>query len=354
MENENIEQIKKKILESGVELIELDETARNNKEIMMYAVSVSWRYYRYASEELKKDRELLFAALKNSGRFYIRRLLREGVIKKNTYITSSEINQYSRTPYSYSNFELKKDRELALLAIEADKREWRNILPGFKMDKSFIIDASKKNQIYEYLSPEFKKDRDIVLVSINNQLNPIFDLLPLKLRNDREIVMAAISKNATMIQFASKTLRGDEEIMSKAVRFNEEQSISDTVLQYASSKLLLRKKFCLEMIKENGDEFVNVPNELKNDINFIIQALKKNGYILKFLSNEYKENREYVLIAVNSNGCALEFASDELRADKEIAMMAIENRASAYSYTSQKLMFDEDILNLIKMKQNVA
>lgn len=127
--------------------------------------------------------------------------------------------------------------------------------------------------------------------------------------------MVAVSQAGEALQFASDRLKGDKEIVLRAV------TKDGSMLKYAST-------------------------ELRQDFDTVLAAVKSNGVALKYGSKALQNDKEVVRVAVENRGEALEFASKALRSDKEIVGSAIKAEKNSYllRYASEALMKDEDFL----------
>ena len=83
----------------------------------------------------------------------------------------------------------------------------------------------------------------------------------------------------------------------------------------------------IKQVKQNGLTLQFASKELQSDIEVVLEAVKQNGNSLCYASNELRGNRYVVLKAVKQNGLALEFSSYRLKNDKKVVLEAmIENR----------------------------
>ena len=119
--------------------------------------------------------------------------------------------------------------------------------------------------------------------------------------------------------------------------------------KYPPSFLLLNDSFkmlCYENV-DSEKAYSLLPEELKNDINFIKKLLKNNGGALEFLSNEHKSNKELVLIAVKDFlGRAICFASEELQSNREFIITCLKSNNSVFRFLSPSFRSDKEIVLL--------
>ena len=73
----------------------------------------------------------------------------------------------------------------------------------------FILDAVSRNGfVIQYLSPEFRKDREIILPAIY-KFNITLINVPQELRGDPEIVLTLVNKRGIDLKYASPDLKND-------------------------------------------------------------------------------------------------------------------------------------------------
>ncbi len=181
------------------------------------------------------------------------------------------------------------------------------IYEHLRRDKKYMLNAVKEEGILFDLSHACKKlrgDKDVVLAAVNKLGSALYDASK-ELQDDKEVVLAAINcylptKNSTsderfgwVVQFASKRLRGDKEVMFNAVQTDE----FDNTLTHATE-------------------------ELQNDKDFVIKAVQHNYRLLSHVVEKFKGDRDVILAGVKRNYRALEYATPELRTDREIVLTA--------------------------------
>jgi hypothetical protein len=212
-----------------------------------------------------------------------------------------------------------------------------------------------------------KKIKDEKLTTCENPLDLISDILT-QLRPEmyildedfafEEFMSAYFPENFTYSQIEN------DEFMNGFfynILYDEEQEITIAdILSNANypSFLLLNdsfKKLCYENVYSERAYSV-LPEEIKNDINFIRILLKNNGNALEFLSNEHKSNKELVLIAVEEDGgWAFRFAADELKNDREFIITCLErSRKTQLRFFLHNFKSDRELVLLAVQRNGAA
>jgi hypothetical protein len=158
-----------------------------------------------------------------------------------------------------------------------------------------------------------------------------------------------VQNNEFMREFFSHNL-----FLLKECDIEEEESIISITdilsdVNYHASFLLLNDRFkrlCYEHV-DSEQAYLLLPEELKNDLNFIKILLKNNGNALAFLSNEHTNNKELVLIAVKyALGGAIRFASEELQNNREFIIRCLESNKYVFRFLSPSFRSDKEIVTV--------
>ena len=115
-------------------------------------------------------------------------------------------------------------------------------------------------------------------------------------------------------------------------------------LQYASKELMADKEVVLVAVSNNGNALQFASKELIADKEVILAAVLNDGDALGYVDNKFIADKEVVLTAVSNDGNALMYADDELMADKEVVLAAVSNYGNALKYASDYLILEKDII----------
>ena len=137
-----------------------------------------------------------------------------------------------------------------------------------------------------------------------------------------------VSINGNILYYLSNEFKENKEIVLIAVEN------SGYALEFVSDKFKEDEEIVIEAIKEDGNAIQFASNTLKKNKSFILEAVKRQGYILKYLDDTLKSNKEIVLEAVKNTGCSLQYASIELQNDREVVDEAINENNDAFEYAS--------------------
>ncbi len=173
---------------SGYDLKHCSRVSKNNKEIVLAAVTQNAQALGHASEALRGDRDVVLAALTNS-------------------------------PFSidWASKGLQRDSEMILTvlrrypAILSIERNQPNPLTA---NKQFMMRAvAIRGVALEDASKELKEDKDVVLAAVA-QKGCALEHASAELQDDKEVVLAALAKQGFGFEYASKRLQDDPECIA--------------------------------------------------------------------------------------------------------------------------------------------
>jgi len=246
------------------------------------------------------------------------------------------------------------------------------------------------------VSPSFgtnPSDREIALHAVSYP-SPNYDgqlRYLAALQDDKEIVKAAVLANPRNLEYASETLKGDEEIVMAAVaqegyghmidhasplvKTNDEvvkaavQSSGWDVLRYVS-EIMKNPKFVEEMLQIDGRAIMHAP-DLWSNTEFMTKAVSYHGLAytlmptptwdhdlaLQALKTEPKAfewmlqvEKPFAIQAMDANGLALEYASEEFKDDFEVVRAAVINNPLAFQYASKTQKANPELIELHKRR----
>ena len=183
------------VKQDGYALGFADDTLRGTREIVMAAVKKDGPALKFADPELQNDRELVLTAIDQDGR-----------------------------ALQHADPRLKKDRDIVIRAVAQTWRAITYAAPKLQKDDLEIFEVVKAGAVTameQYglalrgADPELKKDRDIVLAAVKQSAYALMFADP-ELKKDREIVLAAVKQHSWALRWADPELRNDREFLRLA------------------------------------------------------------------------------------------------------------------------------------------
>ena len=148
--------------------------------------------------------------LESAGRF----LLRQPKFAELRGVKSfmSRIVEHSGDALEYAGPKLKKDREIVLAAVKQQGYALKYADPELKKDREIVLAAVKQNgTLLYYADPELQKDREIVLAAVT-QIGLALEYADPELKKNSEIVLAALEQDGRALMFVDAELKGDKDV----------------------------------------------------------------------------------------------------------------------------------------------
>lgn len=129
-----------------------------------------------------------------------------------------------------------------------------------------IIEGIKKyGDIYiSNFDENIRKDKEIVLIAVKAN-GTALEFVDKSMQDDKEVVLTAVKKRGNALKFASKRLKKDEEVVFAAVKNNA------YAIQYADKSLQHDKKFLDKIKKEQAKRLAKANSRIKYN-----EAVKKD------------------------------------------------------------------------------
>ena len=191
----------------------------------------------YTSKELKNDKEIVLAAVKQQGNaleFASKELQQDEEVA----LASLE-NYWEYPPVDYIDEKLLQNKDFIVKAAAVDDF----ILYAFRYDETLkhwcsdidvvIAAMGKSGDAINFMDDKLFDDRDFVLKLVEVR-NSAFRYSNKKFFDDKEIILKAVKTNGNALRFATKKLKDDEETVLAAI------SNKPAAIKYASEKLQKR------------------------------------------------------------------------------------------------------------------
>lgn len=124
-------------------ILDLDNSYRNNKELILLAITSNPNAIQYASERLKGDAEVVLSSFK--GLNAASAFQYASAELKNDLLFIKKAVQINGLIIQYVGKEIKKDKEISLLAVQQNGAALQYLFKKFKKDKEVILKAIQQN-----------------------------------------------------------------------------------------------------------------------------------------------------------------------------------------------------------------
>ena len=231
----------------------------SRRKLMLKAVKHEGVLLKYASRQLKNDRAIVLAAITQNWE-----------------------------AFQFASAGLKRDTDITLFAVRKNGLALAFASDVLKNNKKVVFKAVSQNwEALKYASEKMKENFNLVLIAINqNGLALAFASELLK--NDKKIVFEAVSQNWEALKYVSAKMKGDFDLLLFAVRQH------GLALRYASEELKGDRRIALEAVKKSYEALEFVSEKLKMDKEFVIEALKIHPKTYFYLPWIIKSDSEFI------------------------------------------------------------
>lgn len=326
----------------------IDKKLLDNKEVMLDAVTINARVFQYASERLRKDRDVVSNALKK--RPYNMKYVGKPLLNdKNIVLLGLKNNGMF---LQYVDEALKNDKDVVREAFKARSKSLQYASNTLKNNKEYMLELANINHYaYDYIGDSLKKDKELALIGLV-WWEERLEHMDISFRDDPEIVLKAMEQDTKYLQFGSNRLRSDKEFILNLTSYPRTAStlgfVRADAIKYVTKKFKNNKQIMLDVISKNALTYRWIGESLKEDRDICLATVEYDGNLLRYLSQKCRLDREIVKTAVRKNGYALKYADKIFRNDKEIVKVAVKSEGRSLHYASLTLKKDKELIGLAK------
>ena len=269
---------------------ELGSNIWSNKTIVLEIIkNVDGHYLKFADEELKKDKEIVYESVKNYNRgsddifYYV-----DEELKNDKEFISKLIEEGYGSIYPNINEDLKKDRDYTLKLLKLNNYLFKHLDDEYKRDDEMIKEGLKDLDNIEYIEnltdymifEMFKNNKEEILKELNKG-----ELKIIKKRLENKVLVIKLIKDSIDIyKHLGNILKNDKDIIKYSMiclkkscnKYKYINNLMENKYEYNYDKIIKNFKYILEM--DNKVEIINKLIEedikrIKNDdilINHII------------------------------------------------------------------------------------
>lgn len=198
-----------KVTNDGLYLRYISSELKDDKELVVAAVKQNGHALEYASARLQNDKQVVALAIAQCG-FALK--YASSKLQDDKEIVIASVSQYGNT-LEYASPRLQDDKEVVTAAVKHLGDALKYASKRFQDDKEIVIKACKQNCFVSlYISSRLKKDRDVILANVKNNYNS-FQHQTLELRSDKEYVLAVVKYCGEKLQYASEDLKSDPDVV---------------------------------------------------------------------------------------------------------------------------------------------
>ena len=305
---------------------------RANPDIMLPALSREDNLWKWAATS---NPEFMLTAAKNNIH-YLKHAGRD-LISNYHFICAAV--QIHADALIYASASLKKSNILI-----------HNIVPGFaywfqyaskdmQNDKRLVLEVVKQNGgALEYASDVLKNDREIALVAVSEHLEA-FEWVSETLQQDREILMRFLANDSVRLYYhmirnpdvlqnvKDSPWLDDDEFVIEATNTNVD------VLEYASKRISADFDLMLKVVTHDHHAMPLIDDQLQHNRDFVLRAVAANPDVFFELLDHFQDNKQVAMAVLQSDVRWEKFIcfNAALRRDPDVALLAI--RKDLYNFT---------------------
>lgn len=310
----------------------------HDRDFMLQAVRIDWALLERAGDELIEDRDIALAVVEGSwaGLDLLHPKFYEDVevLRIAGHTGGWEVLKFvNRTGPAWQA--ICDDKEFVISAIKLDWRGLEHASLRLRADEDVATLAVQQDwRAQRFLKGEVKGAREVSLAAVQQDwcaLTLAVEEMPL----ERDIALALVKKNWQSFRHLAERLRNDREIAEAAVGQCWE-AIADSPLLCAD--------FDMGMMAIDQDymAFKILDPLLKDNDRIVKHVINKPeaASLIKFASDRIRDDSEIVLLAVKKDWRTLESGSEKVKANPKVVMASFEQDAQALQWASSKLLRD--------------
>ena len=290
----------------GEKLEAAPEELKADKEFMLQIVRVCpAQYYKTLPASLQKDPDLFHAALSSvavgADYEFFEHMPEELRESEDLQFWQKTVSTMGRS-YEIVPEELRKNRDITLAALK-DRRFGGSIIMNvpeeLKADREIVMETflSALQGFGAYVHQMTAEAKGWKMVkSLRSQLG-IDKKVVRTYRNDREVAIKAVQVNGHALYFASQRLRNDRDIVQLAVGNN------GLALRHASRKFRNDKDIVLQAVQNQGKALKYASRKLRGDRDVVLAAVQNDKKSFKHALKKMRVDPA-ILIAKASNNNA--------------------------------------------------
>jgi len=250
-----------KVKYDGLKLETLADKWKRDIDVVMTACKNNGYAIKYASEDLKSNRELARIVLSSQG---------------------LQLSEFSES--------IKNDKELVEIAVKINGYAFRSASNELKNDREYVLYLAENTPIvFGLSSDEIKSDFELIQKFLPRNQTLYYEL-PIDLRSNKELAIKTIEMNGLGVFIClSDDLKKDKEFILSCIDLVQETQF---------------KRSSESVMKMMPDRFFGllpyIDPSLQNDIEFVKEVLKKDKRLIHRADDLIKNNLEIVAL-LNDN-----------------------------------------------------
>jgi hypothetical protein len=197
------------------------------------------------------------------------------------------------------------------------------------MNKEEAIEKIKEGASLSEIDAEFRKDRDVVMLALEANGNEL-EYASEEMQRDRDIALASIrASEGYPFEYISIELWDDATFVEDALE------VSSECFGFVSKRLLSDKIYVLELMNKYDIPIHALSDELRDDANVFLLAYKSSlndRGDFNFASNRLKSIESFMIDAIKINPESIYYANEKLFESEDFVKMCLEINPETAEY----------------------
>lgn len=318
----------------------LSDNLKSNFLFIRKAICFKEYAYRFASEELSNNKELIFYS-----KYYY-----------NFPFDFSELHDSSKKlDFKIEDILKPNSREEALIALKDMSTKWitsPELIKFYENDLELaLIAINRESNVFHFLSDQLKQDFRLQKLAFNF-VNCEFYKFNIHELYSKDEIENFCKQDNRFFKFLSDELKSDKEFILKCMEKNYHPDIYDfNAIQYLSDSIRNDFDVAMKFVMIDGLNLKWLSNELKNNIDIVKEAACQNPESILLASDEIQKNKDKLLIIIDKNPFVLNHLEDKFKNDKSLVLFSLERNYFLYNSLTDEMKNDIDVLNFYQNKR---
>lgn len=274
---------------------------KNKKEFILEACKINPSNISYAGKDVINDKETMFSIISNYGANYVQYLGED--LKKNTEFFDKIIRKDKQAVYFFED--LKDDYNSMINAIKINPGAFLMASKNLLKNEQFCLDAIAANpNIIADIPNGFAHNPDFYKKALKNSYATWY-IVDDDLKYSEDFIISILKEDSFNYIYLEEEMKRNEKIIK--ITLEEDSNLFDKIPQECKTK-----EICKFACKNNLFNYLYMPEEFKNDMDFSLEICKDNPYAIRLVADEFKNNREFLTKFVETLENPFKYANEVL------------------------------------------
>ena len=312
---------------------------RDDRELVLLAVSRCGDSLAFASERLRDDKEVVLAALRKQAK--TSRGGNDRVLKHVSARLLHDVDVFEASGHHFvdlspfAHFSSDKEVVMAFLARNTGCSVLEFVDDSLRADKEVVVAACSKYGLeYDHIPAAFKDDKDVILAAMTAYGGPRWENVPAKWKGDPDVAVAASRNLFSPVAEVVAVVEGARETALAAVRLG-----GSSLLDGMKPEFQTDKDFLLAAVARDGASALPAPSLQGGVDREVLLAAARSGAYFRTFSDEHP----------NFSASALD--------DKELVLEMVKRANDdddIFKSVSKRLQADPDVLETARLRKGVV